>query len=80
MAASPLVIHLWIIVSTGLSDSDARKLDSFMHFGKSKKNQKKSTPEKGEWSPAINFLDVLTDDIPKGEATWPLHTPLFMFN
>ncbi|XP_017291465.1 radial spoke head protein 9 homolog [Kryptolebias marmoratus] len=54
----------------GLSDSEARKLHNFMHFSQPRKSQKKSILKMGEWSPAIDFLDVLTDDTPKG--SWSL--------
>ncbi|KAM4528933.1 radial spoke head protein 9 homolog [Fundulus diaphanus] len=54
----------------GLSESEARKLDNFLHFRALKKGNKKSIEETGEWSPAIDFLDVLSDDAPKG--SWSL--------
>ncbi|KAM4712786.1 radial spoke head protein 9 homolog [Anableps anableps] len=54
----------------GLSESEARKLDSFFHFCEPKKGNKNTIEEMGEWSPAIDFLDILTDDIPKG--SWSL--------
>ncbi|XP_072218703.1 radial spoke head protein 9 homolog [Leuresthes tenuis] len=54
----------------GLSDSEARKLDNFMHFSEPKNEKRKSIHEMGECSPAIDFLDVLSDDIPKG--SWSL--------
>ncbi|XP_041832361.1 radial spoke head protein 9 homolog [Melanotaenia boesemani] len=53
----------------GLNDMEARKLENFMHFRKPK-NVKKSIQEMGQWSPDIDFLDVLSDDIPKG--SWSL--------
>ncbi|XP_034383999.1 radial spoke head protein 9 homolog [Cyclopterus lumpus] len=53
----------------GLSQSEARKLDSFFHFSKAK-NPKKSILEIGDFNQAIDFLDVLSDDIPKG--SWSL--------
>ncbi|TNN61569.1 Radial spoke head protein 9 [Liparis tanakae] len=51
----------------GLSQSEARKLDSFFHFSKAK-NPEKSILEIGDLNQAIDFLDVLSDDIPKGET------------
>nr|XP_020479338.1 radial spoke head protein 9 homolog isoform X2 [Monopterus albus] len=54
----------------GLSQSEAGKLDSFFHFCKPKNLNKKSILEMGELNPAIDFLDVLSDDIPKG--SWSL--------
>lgn len=52
----------------GLSEAEARKLDNFLHFREPKKGNKKSIDEIGDWSPAIDFLDVLSDDVPKGKA------------
>lgn len=55
--------------SSGLSHSEAGKLDNFLHFSKPKNLKKKSIVEMGDFNPAIDFLDVLSDDIPKGEHT-----------
>lgn len=52
----------------GLSHSEAKKLDSFRHFRKAKNPNKKSIEEMGDLSPAIDFLDTLSDDIPEGET------------
>ncbi|XP_045916371.1 radial spoke head protein 9 homolog isoform X1 [Micropterus dolomieu] len=54
----------------GLSHSEAGKLDNFLHFSKPKNLKKKSIVEMGDFNPAIDFLDVLSDDIPK--ASWSL--------
>ncbi|KAK2856346.1 hypothetical protein Q5P01_005081 [Channa striata] len=54
----------------GLSQSEAGKLDNFLHFSKPKNLKKKSILEMGELNPAFDFLDVLNDDIPKG--SWSL--------
>lgn len=54
---------------SGLSHSEAAKLDNFLHFSKPKNLKKKSILEMGELNPAIDFFDVLSDDIPKGEIT-----------
>ncbi|AWP19882.1 putative radial spoke head protein 9 -like [Scophthalmus maximus] len=54
----------------GLSHSEVAKLDSFLHFSKPKNLKKKSILEMGELNPALDFLDVLSDDIPKG--SWSL--------
>ncbi|CAG5928155.1 unnamed protein product [Menidia menidia] len=54
----------------GLSDSEARKLNNFMHFTEPKNVKRKPIPEMGESTPAIDFLEVLSDDIPKG--SWSL--------
>ncbi|XP_044025634.1 radial spoke head protein 9 homolog isoform X2 [Siniperca chuatsi] len=54
----------------GLSHSEAGKLDNFLHFRKPKNLKKKSILEMGDLNPAIDFLDVLSDDITKG--SWSL--------
>ncbi|CAB1429317.1 unnamed protein product [Pleuronectes platessa] len=54
----------------GLSYSESEKLDSFLHFSKPKNLKKKSLLETSQLNPAIDFLDVLSDDIPKG--SWSL--------
>ncbi|XP_054474932.1 radial spoke head protein 9 homolog [Anoplopoma fimbria] len=54
----------------GLSHSEAKKLDNFLHFRKAKNLKKKTVLEMGDLNPAIDFLDVLSDDIPKG--SWSL--------
>ena len=54
--------------SPGLSYSESGKLDSFLHFSEPKNLKKKSLLETSQLNPAIDFLDVLSDDIPKGEA------------
>ncbi|XP_023286065.1 radial spoke head protein 9 homolog [Seriola lalandi dorsalis] len=54
----------------GLSHSEAGKLDNFLHFSEPKNLRKKSILEMGKLNPAIDFLDVLSDDIPKG--SWSL--------
>ncbi|XP_061603040.1 radial spoke head protein 9 homolog [Cololabis saira] len=53
----------------GLSDSEAHRLENFVHFSKPK-GFKKSIPATGNWSPAADFLDTIDDDIPKG--SWSL--------
>lgn len=50
----------------GLSHSEAGKLDNFLHFTEPKNLKKKSTLEMA----ALDFLDPLSDDIPKG--SWSL--------
>ncbi|XP_049445709.1 radial spoke head protein 9 homolog isoform X2 [Epinephelus fuscoguttatus] len=54
----------------GLSHSEAGKLDNFLHFSQAKNPKKKSILEMGDLNPAVDFLDVLSDDIPKG--SWSL--------
>uniref|UniRef100_A0A3Q3WFA3 Radial spoke head protein 9 homolog n=1 Tax=Mola mola TaxID=94237 RepID=A0A3Q3WFA3_MOLML len=51
----------------GLSESEARKLDNFLHCREPKNLKKRSILEMGDYNPAIDFLEVLSDDIPKGE-------------
>lgn len=55
--------------SSGLSESEARKLDNFFHFCEPKNLKKKSILEMGDFNPAVDFLDTLSDDIPKGKTT-----------
>uniref|UniRef100_A0A3Q1G223 Radial spoke head protein 9 homolog n=1 Tax=Acanthochromis polyacanthus TaxID=80966 RepID=A0A3Q1G223_9TELE len=47
---------------TGLSESESRKLDSFLHFREAKNPKQRSVLQ----NPAVDFLEVLSDDIPKG--------------
>uniref|UniRef100_A0A3Q3X484 Radial spoke head protein 9 homolog n=1 Tax=Mola mola TaxID=94237 RepID=A0A3Q3X484_MOLML len=54
----------------GLSESEARKLDNFLHCREPKNLKKRSILEMGDYNPAIDFLEVLSDDIPKG--SWSL--------
>lgn len=54
--------------SSGLSEAEAKKLDNFLHFRQSK-NKKKSALDMGDWNPAMDYLDALSDDIPKGDTT-----------
>ncbi|XP_069014490.1 radial spoke head protein 9 homolog [Embiotoca jacksoni] len=49
----------------GLSESESKKLDNFLHF-REPMYQKKSILEMSKLNPAIDFLDELKDDIPKG--------------
>lgn len=51
----------------GLSESEARKLDNFLHCREPKDLKKRSVLEMGDYNPAIDFLEILSDDIPKGE-------------
>ncbi|KAK9533413.1 hypothetical protein VZT92_008532 [Zoarces viviparus] len=55
----------------GLSYSEARRLDNFLHFSKAK-NPKKTVLEVGVVNQTIDFPDVLMDDIPKGSWSLPL--------
>ncbi|KAM3930719.1 radial spoke head protein 9 homolog [Leptodactylus fuscus] len=50
----------------GLTISEAKKLSSFFHFTPTLIPKKKSLLEKADLDPAIDFLDSLEHDIPKG--------------
>ncbi|XP_056424657.1 radial spoke head protein 9 homolog isoform X2 [Hyla sarda] len=50
----------------GLTVSEAKKLSSFFHFTPTLIPKKKSLLEKADQDPAIDFLDSLEHDIPKG--------------
>ncbi|KAM6953883.1 radial spoke head protein 9 homolog [Aplochiton taeniatus] len=54
----------------GLSHSEAGKLSNFLHFTEPKNLKKKTILEMAELDPSIDFLDLLSDDIPKG--SWSL--------
>lgn len=53
----------------GLTFSEAAKLDNYLHFSRPLNRKKKSLLEIGDLNPAIDFLDDISDDVPKGEAT-----------
>lgn len=55
--------------SLGLSHSEATRLSNFLHFSKPKNLKKKSILEMADLNPTIDFLDVVSDDIPKGRST-----------
>ncbi|CAN2387493.1 cilium movement involved in cell motility [Pristimantis euphronides] len=50
----------------GLTVSEARKLSSFSHFTPTPVPKKKSLLEKADLDPAIDFLNSLEHDVPKG--------------
>ncbi|XP_063079483.1 radial spoke head protein 9 homolog [Engraulis encrasicolus] len=50
----------------GLSFSEAGKLSSYLHFSEPKKQRKLSIMEMAESDPCKDFLDPLSEDIPKG--------------
>ncbi|XP_029984967.1 radial spoke head protein 9 homolog [Sphaeramia orbicularis] len=54
----------------GLSHSETLKLNNFLHFTEPKNLKKKSILEMADLNPVIDFMDVLSDDIPKG--SWSL--------
>ncbi|XP_071775133.2 radial spoke head protein 9 homolog isoform X1 [Centroberyx gerrardi] len=54
----------------GLSHSEAEKLGNFLHFTEPKNLKKKSILDMADLNPSVDFLDPLSDDIPKG--SWSL--------
>ncbi|KAK6295306.1 hypothetical protein J4Q44_G00345320 [Coregonus suidteri] len=48
------------------SSSEAGKLSCFLHFTEPQNLKKKSILEMADLDPSINFLDPLSEDIPKG--------------
>ncbi|XP_028808861.1 radial spoke head protein 9 homolog [Denticeps clupeoides] len=54
----------------GLSLSEAGRLKNYLHFTESKNLEKKSILEMAELDPSIDFLDPLSEDVPKG--SWSL--------
>ncbi|XP_034018388.1 radial spoke head protein 9 homolog [Thalassophryne amazonica] len=54
----------------GLSHLETRKLENFLHFSEPKIVKKKSLLEMAHWNPSMDFLDALSDDLPKG--SWSL--------
>ena len=46
---------------------EAAKLSSYMHFREPFRLQKKTLLEKADLDKAIDFMDVIEEDIPKGE-------------
>ncbi|XP_036406510.1 radial spoke head protein 9 homolog [Megalops cyprinoides] len=54
----------------GLSCSEAGKLNNYLHFTEPKYLKKKSILEMADLDPSIDFLDPLSEDIPKG--SWSL--------
>uniref|UniRef100_A0A672GZM1 Radial spoke head protein 9 homolog n=1 Tax=Salarias fasciatus TaxID=181472 RepID=A0A672GZM1_SALFA len=55
---------------SGLSESEAKKLDNFLHFSEPKNLKKKSILELAGRNLARDFLDALSDDVPEG--SWSL--------
>ncbi|XP_044141270.1 radial spoke head protein 9 homolog isoform X1 [Bufo gargarizans] len=55
----------------GLTVSEAKRLSSFFHFTPTLHPKKKSLLEKADQDPAIDFLNSLEHDVPKG--CWSLH-------
>ncbi|KPP75514.1 radial spoke head protein 9-like [Scleropages formosus] len=54
----------------GLSESEARKLSSYLHFSEPQHLKKKTILETADLNPSIDFLDNLSEDTPKG--SWSL--------
>lgn len=58
------VMHLFV----GLSVSESAKLCSYMHFRDAICLQEKSLLQKANLDKAIDFMDTLEEDIPKGQS------------
>ncbi|XP_060759567.1 radial spoke head protein 9 homolog isoform X2 [Neoarius graeffei] len=54
----------------GLNPTEAAELNNYLHFSDPKNLKKKSILEMADLNPSIDFLDPLSDDIPKG--SWSL--------
>ncbi|KAK2832535.1 hypothetical protein Q7C36_015997 [Tachysurus vachellii] len=54
----------------GLSPTEVTKLNNYLHFTEPKNLKKKSILQMADLNPSIDFLDPLSDDIPKG--SWSL--------
>ncbi|KAM9468043.1 radial spoke head protein 9 homolog [Clarias gariepinus] len=54
----------------GLNPTEAAKLNNYLHFSEPKYLKKKSILEMADLNPTIDFLDPLSEDIPKG--SWSL--------
>ena len=50
----------------GLSFSEAEKLRNFLHFTEPRSLKQKSILETAEMDPSIDFLNPLSNDVPKG--------------
>uniref|UniRef100_A0A3B1JDF2 Radial spoke head protein 9 homolog n=1 Tax=Astyanax mexicanus TaxID=7994 RepID=A0A3B1JDF2_ASTMX len=55
----------------GLNPSEAAELSNYLHFSESRKPRKKNIMEMANLNPSIDFLDPLSEDIPKG--SWIVH-------
>lgn len=55
-------------LSVGLSVSESAKLCSYMHFRDAICLQEKSLLQKANLDKAIDFMDTLEEDIPKGQS------------
>lgn len=62
--------NLWnfMHLSVGLSVSESAKLCSYMHFRDAICLQEKSLLQKANLDKAIDFMDTLEEDIPKGQS------------
>jgi len=50
----------------GLHPTEAAKLRNYLHFREPVNLKKKSILEMSDLNPALDFLDPLSEDIPKG--------------
>lgn len=75
-ATMPLWLCAFLFL-IGLTYSEAAKLDSYLHFSTPKNRKKKSLLEIGDLNPAIDFLDDISEDIPKSETIFTSIRVLF---
>lgn len=52
---------------TGLSIAEAAKLCNYVHFHANRKRTLKMPPTKASTDPAIDFMEPIDEDIPKGK-------------
>ncbi len=52
----------------GLGPAEAAKLHNYLHFCEPVNLKKKSILEMSHLNPAIDFLDPLSEDVPKGNS------------
>lgn len=71
--AQGIIPTLFCILSLGLNPTEAAKLNNYLHFSEPKYLKKKSILEMADLNPTIDFLDPLSEDIPKGENATCTH-------
>lgn len=68
MCVRRFVANVYTLHTTGLSLTEAKKLSSYFHFTEPVNLKNKTLLEKADLDPAIDFLDSLEHDIPKGRV------------
>lgn len=63
-----IIYRVFCILSLGLSPTEVTKLNNYLHFTEPKNLKKKSILQMADLNPSIDFLDPLSDDIPKGKS------------